>query len=124
MKKLLTLITLSIIALNAIHAEITWSLSNDGILTISGTDMPNYSSYSYVPWYSKRATIKNVIIENGVTNIGNYAFYNCSNLTSVTIPESVTSIGNYAFYSCSSLTAISIPNSATSIGSLAFAWCI
>ena len=108
--------------------------------------MPNYSSYSYVPWYSKRATIKNVIIEKGVTsigsdafyecsnltsvtipesvtNIGNYAFYNCSNLTSVTIPESVTSIGNYAFYSCSSLTAISIPNSATSIGSLAFYKC-
>ena len=85
--------------------------------------MPDYSGSYYVPWYSKRATIKNVIIENGVTSIGNYAFRDCFNLTSVTIPESVTSIGNYAFYSCSSLTAISIPNSATSIGSLAFYKC-
>ena len=65
----------------------------------------------------------NLIIPQGVTSIGNYAFYGCSGLTSVTIPNSVTSIGNYAFYGCSGLTSVTIPNSVTSIGSYAFQYC-
>ena len=64
-----------------------------------------------------------ITIPNSVTNIGDYAFYNCSSLTSVTIPNSVTSIGSYVFYNCSSLTSVTIPNSVTSIGSGAFYGC-
>ena len=72
MKKFFTLILLSIIAFNAIHAEVTWKLSNDGTtLTISGTDMPD----NYHPWDNVRHLIKKVVIENGVTNIGSGAFY-------------------------------------------------
>lgn len=58
-----------------------------------------------------------------VTSIDEYAFYNCSNLTSVTIPEGVTGIGDYAFDGCSGLTSITIPNSVTSIGTCAFRGC-
>ena len=58
-----------------------------------------------------------------VTNIGDYAFYSCTELTSVTIPNSVTSIGNYAFYGCSGITSIEIPNNVTSIGNFAFYDC-
>ena len=58
-----------------------------------------------------------------VTSIGEDAFENCDNLTSIEIPNSVTSIGSYAFYGCSSLTSIEIPNSVTSIGSYAFRSC-
>ena len=55
-----------------------------------------------------------------VTSIGEYAFCQCSGLTSVTIGNSVTSIGDYAFSECSGLTSITIPNNVTSIGSYAF----
>ena len=62
-------------------------------------------------------------IPNGVTCIGNYAFYNCTGLTELAIPNSVTIIGNYAFYGCAGLTEIAIPNSVTSIGDYAFYGC-
>ena len=64
---------------------------------------------------------KNTFIPNGVTSIGDYAFY-ASGLTSVTIPNSVTSIGNYAFWACG-MTSVTIPNSVTFIGALAFKYC-
>lgn len=59
-------------------------------------------------------------IPNTITNIGNYAFQNCTNITSVVIPNGVTNVGDYAFQYCSSLTSITIPNSVTSIGLYAF----
>jgi hypothetical protein len=62
-------------------------------------------------------------IPDSVTSIGNYAFSDCTGLTSVTIPNSVTSIGDAAFFGCSSLASVTIPNSVTSIGDGAFAYC-
>ena len=123
MKKIFTLIVLCVFCLNAINAEITWTLSNDGTLTISGTDMPDYPYNQGPPWYLQCTVIKKVIIKNGVTNIGSYAFCNCQNLTSVTIPNSVTRIGDVAFYFCYSLTSVTIPKSVTSIGERAFMNC-
>lgn len=71
----------------------------------------------------ERTQIKNLVIPEGVSSIGNYAFIQCSNLTSVNIPQSVTYIGSSAFAWCSRLTSISIPEKVTSIGNSAFAWC-
>jgi len=65
----------------------------------------------------------NTTIPNSVTSIENYAFSDCSGLTSIEIPNSVTSIGKYAFNGCSGLTSIEIPNSVTSIGEGAFSSC-
>ncbi|MCQ2203876.1 MAG: leucine-rich repeat domain-containing protein [Bacteroidales bacterium] len=67
--------------------------------------------------------VTDVVIPDGVTSIGNYAFYKCRGLTTITIPDGVTSIGEFAFNGCSSLTSITIPNSVTSIGYCAFEWC-
>ena len=118
MKKIFLLISLCISSLCTIHAEITCTLSDDGTLTISGTDMS-----TYYPWYSQRAKVKKIVIKSGVTNIGDYAFQDCSNLTSIIIPNTVTSIGDHAFYGCSKLTSITIPNSVISIGGYAFYEC-
>ncbi|MBD5349735.1 MAG: leucine-rich repeat domain-containing protein [Bacteroides sp.] len=73
--------------------------------------------------YINGKEIKDLAIPESVTSIGNYAFYNCSGLTSVTIPESVTTIGEFAFRYCSGLTSVTIPNSVTSIGKYAFYCC-
>ena len=73
--------------------------------------------------YLNGKLVTDLIIPNSVTNIGNYAFSNCSSLTSITIPDSVTSIGGSAFSNCSSLTSITIPDSVTSIGWYAFCNC-
>ena len=94
-------------------AEVTWTLDSEGVLTISGSgDM--YDSKIVQSDY--RSLVKSAVIAEGVTSIGEFAFYDCRSLTSVTIPDSVTSIGRYAFYKCTSLTSVTIPDSVTRIG--------
>ncbi|MGN0814096.1 MAG: leucine-rich repeat domain-containing protein [Candidatus Coproplasma sp.] len=73
--------------------------------------------------FSSCSSLTSVVIPEGVTSIGDYAFRGCSGLTSVVIPEGVTSIGDYAFSGCSSLTSVTIPESVTSIGKFAFDGC-
>ena len=67
--------------------------------------------------------VTNLVVPDGVTSIGKYAFENCSALTSIVIPDGVTSIGEGVFYNCIALTSISIPDSVTSIGVGAFQGC-
>ena len=92
-------------------------------LTISGKG-PMWSDYTELfSWFRYKDDIQHVIIESGVTSIGDFAFVFCNNLTSVTIPNSVTSIDEDAFAECSGLTSIYIPNSVTYIGQCAFDGC-
>ena len=101
---------------------LTWTLTGDGTLTISGSGkMTNYTG-GYAPWYNMRDRILSVVVEQGVTSIGDDAFWYCG-LTSVEIPESVESIGDHAFDHCTSLTGVVIPEGVKSIGYYAFAYC-
>ena len=95
--------------------------TSTGVLTINGTGkMTDYSTNS--PFYFN-SSVKTVIIESGVTSIGDWAFYGCTSLTSVTIPDNITSIGVYAFSYCTSLTNVTIPGSVTNIDDRAFYYC-
>ncbi|HIU48761.1 MAG TPA: leucine-rich repeat domain-containing protein [Candidatus Avimonoglobus intestinipullorum] len=130
--------------------NLTWILDDEGTLIISGTGpMDNYeSSYlgdyedisvdefmkwreqgkdlyiSSAPWcYPGRYLISSVIIEEGVTSIGDMAFSDCVFLTNITIPDSVTSIGKMAFSGCTALTSITIPDAVETIGIETFSHC-
>ncbi len=111
---------LEILVSGACGNNVTWTLDNDGMLTISGTGaMIDYGFEDETPWYPCRNAINRIIIENGVTSIGDNAF-NSLAAQSVSIPECITSIGSMAFYNCNNLKSIIIPASVTSIGNAAF----
>jgi len=84
--------------------------------------MPDYGD-SYAPWYEYSEDIVVVIIETGVTTVGNYAFYRCLNLPSITLPNSLTSIGDFAFQYCTNLMSVTFPKNIISFGYGAFANC-
>lgn len=102
--------TVPVIAEGECNSKIDWSLSQDGVLTISGKgDMPEWDdgASSMPPWYyDNKSQIKSVVIEGKITSIGKLAFYGCENLESVTIPKSVTYIDECAFDECTSLKEI------------------
>lgn len=101
-----------------------WGISGEGTLVIRGTGaMPYYSSETEVPWYALRQSIHAIVVEEGVTAIGHYAFYDCSAATAVSLPTTLTSIGSYAFKYCAALTSITVPDKVTSLGLDAFSYC-
>lgn len=130
--------------------QLRWSLDDDGTLTISGTgEMGDFESQylsNCAPWGQYSAQIRQVIIEEGATSVGDSAFENCENLISVSIADSVQVIGERAFKNCTALTQldlgnglvtlekealrecrslqfVTLPDSLTTIGKLAFAHC-
>jgi hypothetical protein len=118
MKKLLLLLAITCLsaagfAQSGTTGGCTWAITgsfDDYTLTISGNGkMKNYHAIGVLntPWFLDQGQIRTLQLEQGVTDLGDWAFYGC-NLTSVTVPESVASIGITAFANCSSLTSIII----------------
>ena len=132
--------------------NLTWTLDSEGVLTISGLGkMKDYENdnKNRAPWYSSRKSLKKLVLKSGITSIGDYAFFDCSNLTgdlkipsnvhsigenafgycsgfngSLTIENGVVEIKKYAFYHCKGFTgSLKIPNSVTYIGVYAFYDC-
>ena len=112
-------------------ANLTWEYNTETkVLTISGTgamsDFDWQTGGMLAPWVKNNNIynyLETVVISDGVTSIGEHAFYYCENLKNITIPSSVKSIGMGAFYSCKALTGITIPNGTESIGEDAFKYC-
>ena len=104
--------------------DLTWELTGDGVLTFNGSGaMKNYEYKSEMPWYSYLSQITTVVLEDGVTSIGNYAFYGMPALQRIVIPESVTSIGSYAFKNSTALDGVTLPSGLTKLGESAFYGC-
>ncbi|HAG04854.1 MAG TPA: hypothetical protein DCG28_05365 [Lachnospiraceae bacterium] len=91
--------------------NVTYTLDDNGVLTLTGTgDMAEYGDGFAVPWgkdIPSWLSIKQVIINDGITSISPYAFYGCSNVSQIIIPPSVTKIGNNAFTNAGANTAVS-----------------
>ena len=105
--------------------NLTWVLTDDGTLTISGEGiMADYLSYvgnlPLPPWYNSCGKIENIVMEEGVTSIGSDAFAWCESLKNVTFPDSLTTIGGSAFFQCSSLESVILPDNMTKLGFGAF----
>lgn len=109
--------------------NMTWTFDTDtGVLTISGTgDMydyiADYDTYEYTqPWYSHSLYIKKLVINEGVTSIGDNAFV-MNDFSEVSLPDSLISIGERAFFNCNNLKNVNIPDNVTYIGDSAFEAC-
>ncbi len=105
--------------------NLTWNLDDGGVLTISGTGaMDDYTASSGTPWYDDYDSIVSVVVEDGVTSVGNYAFYQCPNLASVSFGDDLITIGSYAFRECTELgsdgSGLDFPDSLEKIEGYAF----
>lgn len=106
-------------------SNLKWTLDENYTLTISGNgSMPEWKYTNDIPWHDNwSARIQKIVLENGITSIGNGAFINCTGATSVEMPNSVTSISNYAFGECTALKSITLSSNVSQIGDYAFGWC-
>lgn len=105
--------------------NIQWVLKDNGVLAISGTGAMKEFKTIYDTegtWRTSELAVKvkTVVIEDGITSVGSYAFYGCTQLTSVELPDTVTAIGSNAFNNCTTLAAVKLPDAITSIGDNAF----
>ena len=121
---LLCATTLSALAQSGTTGDLSWSIS-DGTLTINGTGaMPDYEQvYDHAPWFEHSKAISNVVINEGVSNIGDYAFHYCTGLIFITIPNSVIHLGKFIFAECWGLTSVTVPSSVINIDEDAFSFC-
>lgn len=102
---------------------ISWSL-NDGVLEITGSgNMEKINGEDRFPWFEYRDVIEEAVIGDGITSIGDGAFYTLKELSKVSIPDSVTYVGTSAFNGCSSLVSVDLPDGVRTIGKYAFRNC-
>ena len=122
-KALLVVVVEGAIATGECGDNLTWVLTGDGVLSISGIGAMTDYVYNAPPWFVYRSQIQYVKINEGVTGIGQAAFLFCENLLSVDFPDGMTNIGYAAFQGCESITRIVLPDSVLIIDEDAFKNC-
>ena len=104
--------------------SLMWKLTDNGVLTFSGTGkMKNYSYKTEMPWYKYYDRITRIVLEEGVTSIGDYAFYAMPRLESIEIASTVVTIGDYAFKNAPKLNNVILPEKLSSLGDSSFYAC-
>ncbi len=114
-----------IVASGVCGQNLIWTLDENGTLTISGTGkMDDYETAEDRPWaeYSNNGStvIRKLVVNEGVTGIGDRAFCNCYNLNEISLPDGLKTVGISAFETCITLTGVSLPDSITTLGEKAF----
>lgn len=113
-----------IIADGTCGTDAFWTLDVFGTLTVSGTGAMSDYEYNTAPWTENRDLIKRVVIDGNLSNIGEYAFSRCANITSIELGSTITEIGECAFEDCVALSELNIPSSVKTLGLMAFEDCI
>lgn len=104
--------------------NMSWTLSA-GTLTITGTGaMWDFPESDMAPWYGYRHEIFRLVLGEGISTIGDLAFYDCKNILAVTVPDSVTDIGSYAFALCSGMEMLKLSRNLKTLGECAFSDCV
>ena len=114
------------LAKGACGSSVTWTLDTDGILTVSGTGAMadyDYNGTDTSPWKNYKSSITTVIVQDGVTCVGEYAFAGCQNLTTLIIGNDVNTIGNWAFSQCYNLSEVKFGTGLIHVGAYAFYQC-
>ena len=102
---------------------VAWALDNDGTLTITGSgQIRDYSKTAPAPW--KGTAVKKLVIGEGVTAVGAYAFTDCTEIACVQLPSTLITLGDWCFAGCISLTSIELPHALMSVIGGAFANCL
>lgn len=105
-------------------ANLTWVLNDDGSLVISGTGaMNDYTGSAHAPWFANISPVTSISLPVGLTYVGNYAFFHCTQVTSIVVPEGVTALGASCFAECRSLISLTLPSTLQAIENLAFSNC-
>lgn len=106
-----------------VSGDVSWSFSGSTLAITGKGAMPDYTDAVMPPWYDSTSAITRISVGEGITSIGDLAFYGCGRVTAVTLPATVTSIGDRAFKECTALTGVRLPEGLTSIGEAAFESC-
>ena len=126
---LLSVEAASIVAEGSCGTNLTWELNDEGLLTIQGTGkMYDLNKFNWFPHWAKDYTplvkdVKKATMTGGITKIGDFAFYMCTNMESVSIPETVEELGWEAFSCCNSLKSIRLPSKISRIECATFLQC-
>lgn len=95
-----------------------YTIDDDWTLTIGGTgDMYDYASELDVPWYNQREQIQKVVMHEGITSIGDYAFYGCTGVGEINIPDGIRRLGDYSFHRFGNNVSVYFPDSISEFGS-------
>lgn len=110
-------------------AKATWKLTNDGVLTISGSGPVGNYNYSYysgstdAPWGEYKDDIYEIVVKRGITSIGKGAFVDFDNVYAITFPATLQTIGEAAMVGCDGIESVRFPSKVTSVGDMAFGEC-
>lgn len=107
------------------HGDLTWTYEQDGkTLTVSGDGaLEDFEGADSVAWAEVRTSAEKLVLSEGITSIGDYAFYYMPAITEVELPSTVTELGDFAFAYCSKLETVDFPEELTSVGESAFEGC-